>query len=156
MPRRPIEFVDVTIHDASNDKIITGEFTDIDGEFKIEVGEGNYVLRASFMGYKTAEKAITTGTEQTIKIGRIVLKEDTKRLEEVQVVGQKSGMSLEIDKKVYNVGQDMMVKGGTVSDVLDNVPSVSVDVEGNVSLRGNDNVRILIDGIGLFHTGSST
>jgi outer membrane receptor for ferrienterochelin and colicin len=59
---------------------------------------------------------------------------------------QKSTVEIKLDKKVYNVGQDMLVKGGTVSDVLGNVPSVSVDIEGNVSLRGSDNVRIFIDG----------
>jgi hypothetical protein len=62
------------------------------------------------------------------------------------VRAEKSTVEIKLDKKVYNVGQDLMVKGGTVSDVLDNIPSVAVDVEGNVTLRGNDNVKILIDG----------
>ena len=90
---KPFEFVDVTIYDSSDSKIITGEFTDIDGEYIIELKEGgSYILKVAFMGYKTVEKAFTTGSEKIIKMGRIVLKEDIKKLAEVQVVGQKSGM----------------------------------------------------------------
>ena len=67
-------------------------------------------------------------------------------LGEVEVIAERTTVELRLDKKIYNVGKDLTVSGGTVSDVLDNVPSVSVDVEGNVSLRGNDDVRILING----------
>jgi len=74
------------------------------------------------------------------------LDEDANQLNEVVIRSEKTTVEIKLDKKVYNVGNDLMVKGGTVSDVLDNIPSVSVDVEGNVSLRGNDNVKVLIDG----------
>jgi len=74
------------------------------------------------------------------------LEVDAQTLNEVVVVAEKSTVEIRLDKKIYNVGKDMTVKGGTASDVLDNVPSVSVDVEGNVSLRGSENVRILING----------
>jgi hypothetical protein len=80
-----------------------------------------------------------------MSLGTLGLVEDISQLNEVIIRAEKSTVD-KLDKKVYNVGQDMLVKGGTVSDVLENVPSVSVDVEGNVSLRGSDNVRIFIDG----------
>ena len=67
-------------------------------------------------------------------------------LDEVEIIAERTTVEFRLDKKIYNVGRDLTVRGGTVSDVLDNVPSVSVDVEGNVSLRGNDDVRILING----------
>ena len=143
---KPFEYVDVSIYDASGSKIITGGFTDIDGEFNIDVNKGSYLLKVSFMGYKTVEKAFTTGTEETIKLGRIVLKEDAKRLDEVQVVGQKSGMTLEIDKKVFNVDQTIVAEGASATELLENIPSVEVDSDGGVSLRNNSNVEIWING----------
>lgn len=143
---KPFEFVDISIYDNSGSKIITGGFSDIDGEFNIEVGKGSYLLKASFMGYKDYEKRFTTGEEKEIKLGRIVLKEDAKRLEEVNVVGQKSGMTLEIDKKVFNVDQTIVAEGASASELLENIPSVEVDTEGNVSLRNNSSVEIWING----------
>ena len=79
-------------------------------------------------------------------LGEIFLEEDAESLDEVMIVAEKSTMEVKLDKKIYNVGKDMTVRGGTASDVLDNVPSVTVDAEGVVSLRGNENVRILING----------
>lgn len=143
---KPFEFVDITIYDASESKVITGGFSDIDGEFSLDVTKGSYVLKASFMGYKTYEKAFTTGENPEIKLGRIVLKEDTKRLDEVQVVGQKSGMTLEIDKKVFNVDQTIVAEGASATELLENIPSVEVDTDGNISLRNNSSVEVWING----------
>jgi outer membrane receptor protein involved in Fe transport len=88
------------------------------------------------------QRNITAATN----LGTIQLAEDATMLNEVVIRTERTTVEIKLDKKVYNVGNDLMVKGGTVSDVLDNIPSVAVDAEGNVSLRGNDNVRILIDG----------
>ena len=82
----------------------------------------------------------------SIDFGTIKLSEDSNTLDEVVIIAEKSTVEIRLDKRIYNVGKDMTVRGGSASDVLDNVPSVDVDVEGNVSLRGNENVRILIDG----------
>ena len=84
-------------------------------------------------------------TENT-NLGQINLNEDAAQLNEVVIRNEKTTVEIKLDKKVYNVGTDLMVKGGTVSDILDNIPSVAIDVEGNVSLRGNENVKVLIDG----------
>ncbi len=102
-------------------------------------------MRIEYISYKTyhlPDQTITADTD----LGVVKLDVDTAQLKEVVVVGQKTTVELHLDKKVYNVGSDMTVKGGSVTDVLDNVPSVSVDVEGNISLRGNESVRILING----------
>ena len=106
---------------------------------------GIYDITIEFISFKSIEIKGKNITEKT-SLGTIGLEEDASQLNEVVVRAEKSSVEIKLDKKVYNVGQDMMVKGGTVSDVLDNVPSVSVDTEGNVSLRGSDNIRILIDG----------
>lgn len=143
---KPFEYVDVTIYDNSGNNIITGGFSDIDGEFNIEVKAGTYLLKASFIGYKSFEKRFSTEDEREIKMGRIVLKEEIKRMEEIKVVGQKSGMSLEIDKKVFNVEQTIVADGASASELLENIPSVEVDTEGNVSLRNNSSVEIWING----------
>ena len=84
--------------------------------------------------------------DSSIDFGTIKLSEDSNTLDEVVIIAEKSTVEIRLDKRIYNVGKDMTVRGGSASDVLDNVPSVDVDVEGNVSLRGNENVRILIDG----------
>ena len=79
-------------------------------------------------------------------LGTINLEIEASALDGVELVGERTTVEIRLDKRIYNVGKDITVRGGSVSDVLDNVPSVSVDVEGVVSLRGNDNVRILING----------
>src|SRR5690606_8397050 len=89
---------------------------------------------------------ITKTLQEDTHLGTIALEADAQLIEGVEIIAELSTVEMRLDKRVYNVGRDMMVKGGTISDVLDNVPSVTVDVEGNVSLRGDDNVRILIDG----------
>jgi outer membrane receptor protein involved in Fe transport len=97
------------------------------------------------MSYKKVVIAPKKYTENST-LGTFILEGDISQLQDVVVIAEKSTVDIKLDKRVYNVGKDMMVKGGTVSDVLDNVPSVTVDTEGNVALRGNENVRILIDG----------
>ena len=96
----------------------------------------------SFQTKTISQKKVFKNTD----LGVIPLGLDTETLDDVVVIAEKTTVEIKLDKKIYNVGKDLTVSGGTVSDVLDNVPSVSVDVEGNVALRGNDNVQILING----------
>ncbi len=126
-------------------KRITGGITDSNGFFDIEIPVGMYSISVEFLSFKTKtlpDQRIT----KNIDLGTIVLEEDREALGEIEIIAEKSTVEIRLDKKIYNVGKDMTVKGGTASDVLDNVPSVTVDVEGTVSLRGNESVRILIDG----------
>ncbi len=128
-----------------NGNEITGGITDSKGRFNIEVPPGMYSISVEFLSFKTKtlpDQKIT----KNVDLGTITLEEDWESLGEVEIIAEKSTVEIRLDKKIYNVGKDMTVKGGTASDVLDNVPSVTVDVEGTVSLRGNESVRILIDG----------
>ena len=143
--RQPLEYATITFINTRNPKAIGGGITNAKGEFEVEIAAGMYTIKAEFISFKATEIKDKKLTEDT-NIGTIALDEDAQQLSAVNVRAEKSTVEIKLDKKVYNVGQDLMVKGGTVSDVLDNIPSVAVDVEGNVTLRGNDNVKILIDG----------
>ena len=142
---QPLEYATVAFFSKRQNKIVTGGITDANGNFSIAVPMGMYDVSVEFISFKTEtfpNKRITKNEN----MGTIALEIDAQALDEVEIIAERTTVELKLDKKIYNVGKDLTVRGGTVSDVLDNVPSVSVDVEGNVSLRGNDNVRILING----------
>jgi outer membrane receptor for ferrienterochelin and colicins len=143
--KQPLEYATISIMAPNDTKVIAGGITNPKGEFEVAVAPGTYDIKIEFISFKSTEIKQKSIQEDT-NLGVVNLSEDAAQLNEVVVRAEKSTVEIKLDKKVYNVGQDMMVKGGTVSDVLDNVPSVSVDSEGNVSLRGSDNIRILIDG----------
>ncbi len=128
-----------------NGKRITGGITNRKGEFTIQVAKETYNISVEFISFKT-KTFKNVKIDKNLNLGTISLKISAEALDEIEIIAEKSTVEIRLDKKIYNVGKDMTVKGGTASDVLDNVPSVSVDVEGNVSLRGNENVRILING----------
>jgi len=142
--KQPLEYATIIVKSIEG-KIITGGITDSNGNFDIQVAKGTYNISIEFISFKTktfTNKSINGSTD----LGTIVLKINAESLDEIEIIAEKSTVEIRLDKKIYNVGKDMTVKGGTASDVLDNVPSVTVDVEGNVSLRGNENVRILVNG----------
>lgn len=143
--KQPLEYATISITAPNDTKVVAGGITNPKGEFEVAVAPGTYDIKVEFISFKSTEikqRSISGDTN----LGVVNLSEDAAQLNEVVVRAEKSTVEIKLDKKVYNVGQDMIVKGGSVSDVLDNVPSVSVDTEGNVSLRGSDNIRILIDG----------
>ncbi len=142
---QPLEYATIVVQNTQRADVITGGITNTKGEFEIEVTAGTYDIRVEFISFKTVEFKQRALLENT-NLGTIGLVDETTQLGEVVLRAEQSTVDIKLDKRVYNVGQDMMVKGGTVSDVLDNVPSVAVDVDGTVSLRGNESVRILIDG----------
>jgi outer membrane receptor for ferrienterochelin and colicins len=143
--RQPLEYATITLRLPNNPKAVTGGITNNKGEFSVDVAAGTYDITVEFISFKPTEIK-GRSFESNTNLGTIPLNEDAAQLSEVVVRAEKTTVEIKLDKKVFNVGNDLMVKGGTVSDVLANIPSVSVDVEGNVSLRGNDNVKILIDG----------
>jgi outer membrane receptor for ferrienterochelin and colicins len=142
---QPLEYATVTLFNTKANKITGGGITDEKGEFKIEANSGTYNITIEFISFKIQEIKGKTLSENT-NLGLIRLENDAQQLNEVVIRNEKTTVDIKLDKKIYNVGKDLMVKGGTVSDILDNIPSVAVDVEGNISLRGNENVRVLIDG----------
>ena len=143
--KQVLEYATITFINNRNPKVIFGGITNAKGEFDIEINPGSYDVKIEFISFKSNELKQQLFKDNT-NLGQIALIEDANQLNEVIIRSEKTTVEIKLDKKVYNVGSDLMVKGGTVSDVLDNIPSVSVDSDGAVSLRGNSNVRILIDG----------
>ena len=142
--KQPLEYATLVLTNTSTQQVVGG-VTDAKGNFSIDASSGTYDVKVEFIGFKSKNLGNHTLTENK-NLGVISLSEDTETLDEVEIIAEKSTVEIRLDKKIYNVGKDMTVKGGNASDVLDNVPSVNVDAEGAVSLRGNENVRILIDG----------
>ncbi len=141
----PLEYATVTLTNTQNSKQIFGGITNSNGEFTVDANIGVYNIKIEYVLFKTfiiSQKEISQNTN----LGNIALLESTSQLNEVVVRKEISTVDIKLDKKIYNVGKDMIVKGGTANDVLNNVPSVTVDADGNVSLRGNENVKIFIDG----------
>lgn len=143
--KQPLEYATIALTNPNNPKAIAGGITNNKGEFDIEVSAGTYDIKIEFISFKATEIKGKPLNENT-NLGPIALAEDATQLDAVEVRAEATTVQIKLDKKVYSVGQDLMVKGGTVSDVLDNIPSVTVDADGTVALRGNENVRILIDG----------
>ncbi|KAA5825643.1 TonB-dependent receptor [Algibacter amylolyticus] len=141
----PLEYATLAFFSKTENKIVTGGITDTKGSFKIPVPTGVYDISIEYISYKT----ITLTDRQITKhenIGRFLLEIDAESLGEVEIIAERTTVEIKLDKKIYNIGKDLTTAGGTVSDALNNVPSVAVDIEGSISLRGNENVRVLING----------
>jgi len=141
----PLEYATITFKTKPDNKVVTGGITDTKGKFSVAIIPGVYDISVEYISYNSktySNKSIT----KDINLGTVSLSINTESLDEVTIIAERTTVEIKLDKKIYNVGKDLTVRGGTVSDVLDNVPSVSVDVEGNVALRGNEDVRILING----------
>ena len=141
----PLEYATISFISKAENKVVTGGITDLDGKFEIEVPAGTYDVKIEYLSYKTktySDKLL----DKSMDLGTVSLSLNLEALDTVEIIAERTTADIKLDKKVYTIGKDLTVQGGTVSDVLDNVPSVSVDVEGNVALRGNDDVRILING----------
>ena len=143
--RSPLEFTTVIFIDSENN-MVNGGITNQEGEFNIKVPAGTYTVRYEFISFKTKDIKNQVISRSNRELPPVYLEEDSAVLNEVVIRAETTEVQINLDKKVYNIGRDLTTSGATISDVLDNVPSVSVDVEGAISLRGNDNVRILING----------
>lgn len=140
-----LEFATISVINSSDNKIITGTITDDKGNFTVKTSSGKYSIKVEFIGLKSVVlENIDLQTNQTIPT--IYLEENTTQLETVEIKTEKSTIEHKLDKKIFNVGNDLISKGGNATDILNNVPSVNVTTEGVVSLRGNSGVRILING----------
>ncbi|HPF97587.1 MAG TPA: TonB-dependent receptor, partial [Mangrovimonas sp.] len=144
----PLPYVTIVVKNI-NGETITGSITDDNGEFKInDLPDGKMNVSVQFIGYKTQTKEINiTSDTKNINLGTFVLEEEATGLDEVTVVAEVSTIEQKIDRKVVNVGKDLTTAGATASDIMNNIPSVNVDQQsGNISLRGNENVRVMVDG----------
>lgn len=142
---QPLEYANITLFNTANSEIITGDITDPSGKFSIDTPAGTYNIRIEYLGYQTIDisnKELTSSTD----LGTFKIETDSEILDGIVIQAKRAEVEIKLDKRIYNVSDNAIVRGGTGSDVLDNIPSVQVDSDGNVSLRGNESVRVLIDG----------
>ncbi len=145
--KEPIPYATISVSTPEGE-LVTGSVTSVDGTFSLDkLKDGIYIFKAQFMGYKTFSKEIEVkGGNRSIDIGTISMEAEIAELESVDVVAERSTIEQRIDRKVVNVGKDLTTAGATASEIMNNIPSLAVDQDGNISMRGNDNVRILVDG----------
>ncbi|MFA6402202.1 MAG: TonB-dependent receptor [Salinivirgaceae bacterium] len=144
-----VEYATIALYDNTTQKLVTGGISDSEGFFRLKGNAiGTYYLTLTFMGYKTKsiENITILAETKEVDLGKIVIESNSKELEAVNVTADQSSVQYKIDKKVVNVSQMLTAKSGTAVDILENVPSVKVDIEGNVSLRGSTSFTVLIDG----------
>ncbi len=151
-----IPFANIAVYKSSDSSLVKGTSSDENGKFSIPLRPGNYFFLFSFLSYeKKYTSAIVLGRNGA-DLGNITLKPSAVALDAVEVQAERSQVELKLDKRVFNVGKDLSNAGANAAEILDNVPSVSVDIEGNISLRGSENVRVLINGKPSAITGGST
>ena len=144
----PLPYVTIVVKN-SNQETLTGTITDDKGEFRVnKVPEGKIFVSIQFIGYTTQTKEVTISSDNSrVNLGTISLVEEATGLDEITVVAEVSTIQQKIDRKVITVGKDLTTAGATASDIMNNIPSVNVDQQsGNISLRGNENVRVMVDG----------
>lgn len=144
----PLGFVNIKVTEQGSDKFAGGGITDAGGNFNVSgLKDGKYTLSLTFMGYKDVTRQFEiTPAKREVQFKLLYMAEDAKQLNEVTVTGQRATMKLEVDRKSFDVGQLISNAGQAASDVLDNIPSIEVDNDGNVSLRGNSSVEVWING----------
>lgn len=141
----PISYATIAIKEG--EAVITGGITDDNGDFQIKnMALKNYTVEVAFIGFTSSILKADLTTQKNISFSKIVLEEEATQLEGVEVVQERSTVEQKIDRRVINVGRDLTTAGATASEIMNNIPSVNVDQDGKISLRGNQNVRVLVDG----------
>ena len=142
-----LEYATISLFSLPDSTFVGGVITDATGMFALQAPSGQYFIKIQFIGYRLKTHNFSVHDKDgEVNLGRIFLSPDSELLEEVEVVAEKSTMTMALDKRVFNVGKDLQSTAGNAIEVLENIPSVTVDVEGNVSLRGDDGVQIMVDG----------
>ena len=145
----PIEYATVAVLKVKDSSLVTGTVTEANGSFSTKANNGTYLVRISFMGYQTyfhPHHVTLNEKHNAVNLGKIQIAPSARMMEEVQVTAQRTMVEYQLDKRVVNVDKNLVSNGGTATDVLEQVPSVSVDNDGNVTLRGSTNVKVLING----------
>ncbi|MBP5994216.1 MAG: TonB-dependent receptor [Crocinitomicaceae bacterium] len=146
---KALEYVSVKLFKAADSTIVSGAFTTVDGKYRIPCQYGSFYLKITFMNYDPIlVSAITVKTALPIfNVGTLKMRKISEKTErEIKVIAEKDVLKAGIDKKIYNVAEDLNVRGGTANDILQRLPSVEVDQDGKVMLRGEGSVTVLIDG----------
>jgi hypothetical protein len=141
----PLEYATVTILTSVDNNVVTGGITDKNGVFNIPISKGEYNILIEYISFKNyTVKNLNVSENKDLGVISLII--DIESLDAVEIIAEETTVEIKLDKKIYTVGKDLTVRGGNAGDVLDNIPSVSVDLEGNILLRGNDAARILING----------
>lgn len=146
---QPVEYATVALYKMPEKKLITGGITNQRGLFSLkDIKNGNYIIEIKFIGYNkfTSKDFNITDNNSFVKIGKVILSPLSEVLNEVQVTASDKNIEYKIDKKVVNVSKQLTSSSGSAVDVLENIPSVTVDVNGDVALRGSNSFTVLIDG----------
>lgn len=151
-----LPYVAVALFNTSDSSYVKGAASDLDGNFNIELPNGNYYAKLSFLSFENKIIPNISISNKNVALKTIKLTPSALSLDEFQVVEEKKIMEMDLDKRVFNVDKDITNQGKDATEILGNVPSVNVDIDGNVSLRGSENVRILINGKPSGLTGMST
>ena len=141
----PIPFSSIRIQKVNTTQVVSGGITDEKGMFSFDTPSGIYEMLIESIGFE-AKKIANITVDKATALGNIEVNPSTKTLEEVTVKGQRASVEMGLDRRIFNVGTDIANKGATAAEILGNLPSIQVSGEGGISLRGSDNVRILIDG----------
>ncbi len=144
-----IEYANVALLKAVDSSLVNGTVSEVNGGFAVTAPSGRYLLRVTFMGYDTYFHAqtVTLGDgRREVNVGKVKLKAHAKTMEAVEISAERSMVEYQLDKRVINVDKNLVTGGGTATDVLEQVPSVAVDNDGNVTLRGSTNVKVLVNG----------
>ncbi len=144
----PLPYATVAVYDSDDSTVVNNAMTMEGGDFRMEVPAGDYYAVISYVGYenRTISDLDVPANRDSFSLGEIAMASDAVALDAVEVQGERSQMELKLDRRVFNVGQDLTNAGMNAADILDNVPSITVDTEGSVSLRGSQGVRILVNG----------
>ncbi|SHJ87040.1 Outer membrane receptor proteins, mostly Fe transport [Tangfeifania diversioriginum] len=145
----PLEFANIAVYSKTDSSLVSGGITNENGEFEIsDLDQGEFYLEAQFIGFEKSKvtEIVIDENNKSVDLGRIEVRPSSVAIGDVDVVADKAPVEFKLDKKVVNVSQDISAIGGTAVDVLENTPSVQVDIEGNVSVRGSSNFTVLIDG----------
>ncbi len=151
-----VSYASVAVFKTSDSSYVNGAASDMDGNFVLKLANGNYYVKVSFLSFENKTIPNIVINNKDIKLPTIKLLPSSLKLDEFELVDEKKLMEIDLDKKVFNVDKDITSQGSNAAEVLNNVPSVSVDVDGNVNLRGSGNVRVLINGKPSGLTGTST
>ncbi len=142
----PVEFATVAVINASDDKPVTGATTSPSGSFSLTTSASDFYVEISFIGFQKRTIRDFTITNGRINLGTINLSSDSKQLDEIVVEGERSSTEFKLDKRVFNLGSDLRSTGASALEVLNNVPSVNVTIQGQIQLRGSSGVQVLING----------
>lgn len=146
--REALEFASVTVYPKGSDKALSGDISGVGGRFTLgALHAGTYVLEVRFIGYQSARRKFRiTAENQHIDLGKLTLMPDSQQLFDVNVSAERSSIVQKPDRKVIRISKDLAAAGGNAAELMNNLPSVQVDPDGNLSLRGDENVKLFVDG----------